>query len=37
LTGFVAELIGRNSPTRNHYLIEEELNFKSTNENSKHN
>lgn len=37
LTGFVAELIGRNSPTRNYYLIEEELNFKSTNENSKHN
>lgn len=37
LTGFVAELIERNSPTRNHYLIEEELNFKSTNENSKHN
>ena len=37
LTGFVAELIGRNSPTRNHYLIEEELNFKSTNENIKHN
>lgn len=37
LTGFVAELIGRNSPTRNHYLIEEELNLKSTNENSKHN
>lgn len=37
LTGFIAELIGRNSPTRNHYLIEEELNFKSTNENIKHN
>lgn len=27
LTGFVAELIGRNSPTRNVYLIEKELNF----------
>lgn len=37
LTGFVAELIGRNSPTRNHYLIEEELNFKSNNEDIKHN
>lgn len=37
LTGFIAELIGRNSPTRNHYLIEEELNFKSNNEDIKHN
>lgn len=38
LTGFVAELIGRNSPTRNSYLIEQELNFTSTNENdTKHN
>lgn len=27
LTGFIAELIGRNSPTRNAYLIEKELNF----------
>ncbi len=27
LTGFIAELIGRNSPTRNVYLIEKELNF----------
>lgn len=27
LTGFIAELIGRNSPTRNSYLIEKELNF----------
>jgi hypothetical protein len=25
LTGFVAELISRNSPTRNHYLIEQKL------------
>jgi hypothetical protein len=25
LTGFIAELIGRNSTTRNHYLIETEL------------
>ncbi len=32
LTGFVAELIGRNSSTRNTYLIEQELNFTSTNE-----
>ncbi len=32
LTGFVAELIGRNSSTRNAYLIEQELNFTSTNE-----
>mgnify|MGYP006314196453 FL=1 len=37
LTGFIAELIERNSPTRNHYLIEEELNFKSNNEDIKHN
>ena len=38
LTGFVAELIGRNSPTRNSYLIEQELKFTSTNENdTKHN
>ena len=37
LTGFIAELIGRNSPTRNHYLIEEELNIKSNNEDIKHN
>lgn len=37
LTGFIAELIGRNSPTRNHYLIEEELNFESNNEDIKHN
>ncbi|MBP3254162.1 MAG: glycosyltransferase family 2 protein [Bacteroidales bacterium] len=27
LTGFLAELIGRNSPSRNHYLIEKECNF----------
>lgn len=27
LTGFLAELIGRNSPTRNNYLIEKESNF----------
>lgn len=35
LTGFVAELIGRNSPTRNVYLIEKELNLndKDTNDN----
>lgn len=26
LTGFIAELISRSSPNRNHYLIEEELN-----------
>jgi hypothetical protein len=25
LTGFIAELIGRNSSTRNHYLIEKEI------------
>lgn len=25
LAGFIAELIGRNSPTRNHYLVEEEI------------
>ena len=25
LTGFIAELIGRNSSTRNHYLVENEL------------
>lgn len=38
LTGFVAELIGRNSPTRNSYQIEQELNFASTNGNdTKHN
>ena len=35
LTGFVAELIGRNSPTRNVYLIEKELNFND--EDEKHN
>lgn len=35
LTGFVAELIGRNSPTRNVYLIEKELNFDD--EDEKHN
>ncbi|MBO6117810.1 MAG: glycosyltransferase family 2 protein [Bacteroidales bacterium] len=27
LVGFLAELIGRNSPTRNNYLIEKETNF----------
>ena len=27
LTGFLAELIGRNSPTRNSYIIEKEKNF----------
>jgi len=25
LAGFVAELIGRNSSTRNHYLVEKEI------------
>jgi hypothetical protein len=25
LAGFLAELIGRNSSTRNHYLIEQEI------------
>jgi hypothetical protein len=25
LAGFIAELIGRNSSTRNHYLVEKEL------------
>lgn len=35
LTGFVAELIGRNSPTRNVYLIEKELNLND--EDEKHN
>jgi hypothetical protein len=25
LAGFIAELVGRNSSTRNHYLIEEEV------------
>lgn len=28
LTGFLAELIGRNSPTRNHYLIQNKTNIK---------
>ena len=28
-TGFIAELISRNSPNRNHYLIEEKLNLPS--------
>lgn len=37
LTGFVAELIGRNSPTRNTYLIEKELNFDSNNDHREHN
>lgn len=27
LTGFLAELVGRNSPTRNNYIIEKESNF----------
>jgi hypothetical protein len=25
LTGFLAEMVARNSPERNHYLIEKEL------------
>lgn len=37
LTGFVAELIGRNSPTRNTYLIEKELNFDLNNDHREHN
>lgn len=28
-TGFIAELISRNSPNRNHYLIDEKLNLPS--------
>jgi hypothetical protein len=31
LTGFLAELIGRNSTTRNNYLIEKEENFNTQN------
>jgi hypothetical protein len=30
LTGFIAELISRNSPGRNHYLIEEKLGYTPT-------
>lgn len=37
LTGFIAELIGRNSPTRNTYLIEKELNFDLNNDHREHN
>ncbi len=37
LTGFVAELVGRNSPTRNTYLIESELNFDTTNGDNENN
>ncbi len=37
LTGFIAELVGRNSPTRNTYLIESELNFDTTNGDNENN
>ncbi len=37
LTGFVSELIGRNSPSRNTYLIERELNFENDYENRRNN